>query len=191
MLRRCRRLMAPAAARHEYSTFPPRLVAACCCPYDQAARRPVTLRACRITAWANRSPCASLEARLSRRTEHSGLMPGINEAELSWTSSGWTSSSARTATRGGRDRPCSSRSGTQSGPGYCTRATRCPPPGSWPATWAWPGARTRPRRGRRNQPVTGGRRRPAGRRLRRICVTPADTANSAAPYGPATHSGQG
>ena len=46
-------------------------------------------------------------------------------------------------------------------------------------------------RARRDQPVTGGGRRPAGRRLRRICVTPADTANSAAPYGPATHSGQG
>jgi hypothetical protein len=46
-------------------------------------------------------------------------------------------------------------------------------------------------RARRNQPVTDGRRRPAGRRLRRICVTPADTANSAAPYGPATHNGQG
>jgi hypothetical protein len=40
--------------------------------------------------------------------------------------------------------------------------------------------------GRLNQPFPGDRRRAADSRLRRICVTPADTANSAAPYGPAT-----
>lgn len=42
-----------------------------------------------------------------------------------------------------------------------------------------------------NQPFAGGRHRWADRRLRRICVMPAETANSAAPYGPATQSGQG
>src|ERR1035437_1091956 len=42
-----------------------------------------------------------------------------------------------------------------------------------------------------NQSVPAGKRLAVDRRLRRICVTPADTANSAAPDGPATQTGHG
>jgi hypothetical protein len=53
------------------------------------------------------------------------------------------------------------------------------------------GASARAGAGRRNQPFPPGGWRGADRRPRRIAVTPADTANSAAPDGPATHTGHG
>src|SRR5215472_18700424 len=45
--------------------------------------------------------------------------------------------------------------------------------------------------GGRNQPFPPGGCCAADRRPRRIAVTPAETANSAAPAGPATHTGHG
>ncbi len=51
---------------------------------------------------------------------------------------GWTSCYLSTGAAAGWVLRCSRRSGRRSAPGGCGRASRCPPPAPWPATWARP-----------------------------------------------------